>query len=234
MWKKGIHHGDISLGNLMWDERRKVGVLNDFDLAKFADKTGASGQDNTGTLPFMALEFMSEKGLRGEIPRRYRHEAESFTWSLICLYFATVKDPEGKNGTRDPHPLIEWFQNWKISRDAKKGLEWRDDDVAGVPLTYPNTRELACTLHKYWLDLYRSQFLGGAKSTRKFGTGRIMQILNPKMTRPVEFPPYEEPEDENLFRELVVMHDVILDDFKPIEGFVTEMSIRYNDFDWTA
>ena len=72
MWKKGIHHGDISLGNLMWDDKRKVGILNDFDLARFADQDGASGQDNTGTLPFMALDLLSKEGLRGEIPRRYQ------------------------------------------------------------------------------------------------------------------------------------------------------------------
>ena len=56
----------------MWDDRRKVGILNDFDLARFTDQAGASGQDNTGTLPFMALDLLSEEGLCGEIPRRYR------------------------------------------------------------------------------------------------------------------------------------------------------------------
>ena len=218
----------------MWDDRRKVGVLNDFDLAKFADQMGASGQDNTGTLPFMALDLLSESGMRGEIPRRYRHEAESFTWSLICLHLATIEHEDGRNCTKHPHPLREWFQDWKISRHFKLALQWHDHDVAGVPLAHPNTRELACALHKYWLDRYMSQFPGGAKSTRRFETGGSMQILNPKMTRPVEFPPYEEPEDENLFRELVVMHDGILDDFRPIEGFVTGMSIRYNDLDWAA
>ncbi|KAF9642050.1 hypothetical protein BDM02DRAFT_3194011 [Thelephora ganbajun] len=34
LWKKGIRHGDISLRNLMSDNRRKAGVLNDFDLAR--------------------------------------------------------------------------------------------------------------------------------------------------------------------------------------------------------
>ena len=107
----------------MWDEVWKVGVLNNFNLARFAGQTGASGQDNTGTLSFMALDLLSEEGLRREIPHRYRHEAESFAWTLICLYFATVEDKNGKNRTRDPHPLIEWFQDWNFSHQFKKGLE---------------------------------------------------------------------------------------------------------------
>ena len=96
----------------MWDDRRKVGILNDFDLAKLADQAGATGQDNTGTLPFMALDLLSEKGLRGEIPRRYRHEAESFAWCLICLCLTMVEGADGKNYTRDPHLLLRWFQDW--------------------------------------------------------------------------------------------------------------------------
>jgi serine/threonine protein kinase len=157
LWKKGIHHGDISLGNLMWDDRRKVGVLNDFDLSRFADQTGASGQDNTGTLPFMALDLLSEEGLRGEIPRRYRHEAESFAWSLICLYFATVEDVGGENRTRDPHPLYRWFEGWEISRKFKRGSMARPRyrwDSSGLP----EYERLARALHKYWVDRYTRQF----------------------------------------------------------------------------
>ena len=234
MWKNGIHHGDISLGNPMWDDRRKVGVLNDFDLAKFADQMGASGQDNTGTLPFMALDLLSESGMRGEIPRRYRHEAESFTWSLICLHLATIEHEDGRNCAKHPHPLREWFQDWKISRHFKLALQWHDHDVAGAPLAHPNTRELACALHKYWLDRYMSQFPGGAKSARGFGDVELMQVLNPKMSQSIAVPLYEEPEDENLFRELVVIHAGALRDLKLTEGLITGMGKRYNSLDWAA
>ena len=106
----------------MWDDRRKAGIPHDFDLARFVGQTGTSANDDTGTLPFVAPDLLSEMGRRGEILRRDRHEAESFTWSLICLYFATVEDESGKNRTRDPHPLLRWFQDWDVSRDAKKGL----------------------------------------------------------------------------------------------------------------
>jgi len=71
----------------------------------------------------MALDLLSEEGLRGEIPRRYRHEAEPFAWSLICLCLATVENKKGKNFTMDPHPLYKWFEDWKSSRDATAVLQ---------------------------------------------------------------------------------------------------------------
>jgi len=37
-----------------------VGVLNDFDLATVGP--GPTGNERTGTLPFMALELLSAKG----------------------------------------------------------------------------------------------------------------------------------------------------------------------------
>ena len=110
----------------MWDDVRKVGVLSDFDLAKFEDQTGASGRDNTGTLPFMVLDLVSEKGFRGEIVRRYRHEAESFAWCLICLCLATAKSENGKNYTLKPHPLREWFGSYGTSIYAKIAFQWHE------------------------------------------------------------------------------------------------------------
>jgi len=219
----------------MWDDRRRVGVLNDFDLARFADQAGASGQDNTGTLPFMALDLLSEEGLRGEIPRRYRHEAESFAWTLICLCLSTVEGKDGKNYTRDPHPLREWFQDWNVSRHFKIALQWRDYDSPGVQLSHPNTKNLARTLHKYWLDRYIKQFPGGTEDAAKTeDDGGVLKLLKPEMSKPIEVPPYEEPKDENLFRELVVIHARVLHTFEPTEGLVLGMSKRYADLDWTT
>jgi hypothetical protein len=97
-----MHHRDISLGNLVFYDRRKVEVHNDFDLARFEDWAGASGQENIGTLPFMALDLRSEKGLRGEIPRRYRDGAESFVWFLICLCLAAVVIENDRSFTVTP------------------------------------------------------------------------------------------------------------------------------------
>ena len=216
----------------MWDDRRKVGILNDFDLARFADQTGASGQDNTGTLPFMALDLLSEEGLRGMIPRLYRHEAESFAWSLTCLCLTMVVSENGKNFTKSPHPLYKWFTHWHDCRDAKLGLQLREYDYPGVRLAYPNTKALARDLYKFWVDRYHKQF-PEARDTEIQEDDAIMQILKPTMSRPIEIPPYEEPEDENLFRELVVINGKMLRGFEPTKELIAEMSRRYNELDWT-
>jgi len=219
----------------MWDDRRKVGVLNDFDLARFAGQGGASGQDNTGTLPFMALDLLSEKGLGGEIPRRYRHEAESFTWCLICLYFATVEDEGGENRTRHPHPLSEWFQGWQRSYNAKFALRWHGNSISGVRLAHPNTRDLAYTLHEYWVNRYKKQFarpLEEVKVDPSFlGTSDIEDS-----EEETEDLPYEEPEDHHVFRRLLVKHVKRLhaEPLRDIGDVLFRMTSKYKEIDWRA
>jgi len=218
----------------MWDDKRKVGILNDFDLARFADQTGASGNDNTGTLPFMALDLLSEMGLRGEILRRYRHEAESFTWSLICLYFATVEDESGKNRTRDPHPLLRWFQDWDVSRDAKKGLEWHHN-LSGIPLAYPNTRTLASALHKYWVDRYRNQFPYPPKDHP--APQRLGQLFGREtLGAPQPPPPYQEPDGDTVFEDVLLVHESSLGSapLKEIGELLIKMTEKFQCINWCA
>jgi serine/threonine protein kinase len=233
LWKKGIRHGDISLENLMWDDRRKVGILNDFDLAKFTDQAGASGKDNTGTLPFMALDLLSEEGLHGKIPRHYRHEAESFTWTLICLCLSTVEDKDGRNYTPHPHPLNEWFQGWKISRDAKKGLEWRDHKTDGVPLVHPKARTLASALHRYWADRYARQFPHPYKDD---GEPSSIATAFDIMDSTKKDPPYEEPEDDRVFQELLVRHEKALHagSLEETKDDLIKMSLKFREIDWNS
>jgi Fungal protein kinase len=74
-----------------------IGVLNDYDLSRLLpnpNKAGPSdiqplGRQRTGTLPFMALELLTDKGYAGEIEHRYRHDWESFIWVfiwIVCRY----------------------------------------------------------------------------------------------------------------------------------------------------
>ena len=219
----------------MWDDRRKVGVLNDFDLARFSDQRGASGQDNTGTLPFMALDLLSEEGLCGGIPRRYRHEAESFAWCLICLYFATAKDSKGENRTRSPHPLQRWFGDWESSLDAKFSLRWRDHDVAGVHLAHPNTRDLAYALHEYWVNRYRKQFARPLEKVKVdpslLGTSDIEDSEDE-----TEDLPYEEPEDHHVFRRLLVKHvkRLHVEPLQEVGENLAKMISKYKEINWHA
>lgn len=73
-----------------------VGVLNDFDLASTED--GITGYERTGTIPFMALDLLTEDGLAGKIKHVYAHDVESFLWVLLwtCLRYHNGKLRESR------------------------------------------------------------------------------------------------------------------------------------------
>ncbi|KAG2363793.1 hypothetical protein BDR07DRAFT_1403336 [Suillus spraguei] len=90
LWGNNVHHRDVSPSNLMvykTSDGRYIGVLNDFDLSSTQDSP--SGQERTGTIPFMAMELLTEEAIKGNIKHLYRHDAESFIWVLtwVCLRY---------------------------------------------------------------------------------------------------------------------------------------------------
>jgi serine/threonine protein kinase len=90
LWENGVHHRDISPSNLMvykTSDGRWIGVLNDFDLSSTRDTP--SGQERTGTVPFMALHLLTKKGIEGQVKHMYQHDAESFIWVLtwVCICY---------------------------------------------------------------------------------------------------------------------------------------------------
>ena len=163
-----------------------MGVVNDFDLARFAEMVDASGKDNTGTLPFMALDLMSQGGLRGEILRLYRHDAEAFAWSLVYLCLTTVKNEKGENcSISEPNSLAAWFRDWRYSFSAKMGLFWSNYEDPKIPFVYQNkAKQLAQDLVAYWKDRFNKQHPGAA------------QVKNPL---------YEEPGNDQIFLEVLNM-----------------------------
>ncbi|PVF92559.1 hypothetical protein CPB86DRAFT_744149 [Serendipita vermifera] len=104
LWKHGIYHRDISSGNLMCKKvgEQVVGVLIDYDLATRARDGSLGNTDRTGTVPFMALDLISEQGLKQRVPHVYRHDAESFFWVLMWI----VTQFEG--GERKYHIHNSW------------------------------------------------------------------------------------------------------------------------------
>ena len=75
----------------MYDPVTRRGILNDFDLARLQRQDGKpSGKDNTGTMPFMALDLLNPEAFQGMVPRLYRHDAESFAWCLVYILPAKV------------------------------------------------------------------------------------------------------------------------------------------------
>lgn len=95
----------------MYNEDDKCGVLNDFDLStimKPGDKhPDRQGLERTGTLPFMALELLDDRGFDGKIPRRYDHELESFAWVLVWVSRCVT----GREECKSPPRLKEWLSN---------------------------------------------------------------------------------------------------------------------------
>ncbi|KAG2114188.1 uncharacterized protein F5147DRAFT_607426 [Suillus discolor] len=107
LWKEGVYHRDISPGNLMWYKKngKLIGVLNDYDLSSLANVVGPQGNERTGTVPFMALDLLTEKAQRGEVKHLYRHDLESFMWVFIWICF---RYREGVLLPAETRPLDQW------------------------------------------------------------------------------------------------------------------------------
>ncbi|KAG1762327.1 hypothetical protein EV702DRAFT_332282 [Suillus placidus] len=87
LWKEGVHHRNVSPGNLMWywKDGKRIGVFNDYDLSSLVDEPGPRGNERTGTVPFMALDLLTAKARRDEVKRLYRHDLESFIWVFAWI-----------------------------------------------------------------------------------------------------------------------------------------------------
>ncbi|KAG2745711.1 hypothetical protein P692DRAFT_20740747, partial [Suillus brevipes Sb2] len=107
LWKEGVYHRDVSPPNLMWywKDGKRIGVLNDYDLSSLADEPGPRGNERTGTVPFMALDLLTEKGQRGEVKHLYRHDLESFMWCFAWVSMCYENKALLPRGLR---PFDEW------------------------------------------------------------------------------------------------------------------------------
>ena len=168
LWMNGIHHGDISFNNLMYDTSATngpVGILNDFDLATWVDHS-TTNNDRTGTIPFMAIDML-DGGLDDRIPRLYRHDLESFVW---VLSYITVAKIEYKNHTIEISPLsgVEaWFKDddqadrkAHISSKRLLHLEY-GRDTQPVSGRYHRYIDIVQRMTLYWVNFHQSLRTGG-------------------------------------------------------------------------
>ena len=98
--KTHVERGDPSVDNMMYDPESKCGVLTDFDLSLREPRV--SGTDRTGTVPFMAIDLLTDEYWEGTIKRYYYHELESFIW-VIVFVFLLYQD--GKRQSNSGHIL---------------------------------------------------------------------------------------------------------------------------------
>ncbi|KIK40988.1 hypothetical protein CY34DRAFT_806585 [Suillus luteus UH-Slu-Lm8-n1] len=127
LWDNQVHHRDVSPSNLMvykTSDGRYIGVLNDFDLSSTRDTP--SGQERTGTVPFMAIALLKKDAIEGKVQHLYQHDAESFLWvfAWVCLRY------EKGQLLRKGRPLDEWLKFDAIRCHSEKAaflLEDRHD-----------------------------------------------------------------------------------------------------------
>jgi len=163
LWVNGIHHGDISFNNLMYDIASEtgepVGVVNDFDLATWVDHS-TTNNDRTGTIPFMAIDLL-DGGLDNRIPRLYRHDMESFIWVLAYITVANIEYKE-RTIKISPLPKVDaWFKDGDYAdRDAhilsKRffHLEYgRSQEVSDGYFSYCGVVQ---RMIQYWDDFHQS------------------------------------------------------------------------------
>jgi hypothetical protein len=117
LWELGIAHGDISFHNLMFEN--DTGILNDFDLASIMKPGDASpsktGHRRTGTAMFMSLDLLTADGVKGLVPRTYRHELESFAWVLLYAALCVTNGEENLN--------VLPFRDWVALTSIDLGLQ---------------------------------------------------------------------------------------------------------------
>jgi hypothetical protein len=84
LWEHGLHHRDISVGNLMYGKigDHYVGVLNDFDLAILHDDKRDHEHERTGTIPFMAYGLLENLDNKAPIPHMYGAPPRAYASSL--------------------------------------------------------------------------------------------------------------------------------------------------------
>ena len=107
----------------MYNDKLHCGVLCDYDLSISRQRPRVPGTDRTGTIPFMAVELLTDKYWNGSLERLYRHELEAFIWILPFVFLRY------QNGKPQPRTLVEqWMtSNYIVCREKKNDFRQGSD-----------------------------------------------------------------------------------------------------------
>ena len=103
----------------MYNDKLHCGVLCDYDLSISRQRPRVPGTDRTGTIPFMAVELLTDKYWNGSLERLYRHELEAFIW-ILPFVFLRYQNGKSQQGT-----LVDrWMtSNYIACRNQKSGFQ---------------------------------------------------------------------------------------------------------------
>ena len=106
-----------SLCNIMCNGNMKSGVLIDYDFWSSLRHPWVpqAGTNRTGTIPFMAVELLTDKYWNGSIERLYRHDLEAFIW-ILPFVFLRYQNGKSQRGTL----VDQWMTSNYITCYEKK------------------------------------------------------------------------------------------------------------------
>jgi len=128
------------------------GVLNDYDLASWKEFP-TTNTDRTGTIPFLALDML-KGGLSGQIPRLYRHDAESFIWVLVYITLVKVEYKGYTVEISQPSSVKPWFEGGiQIHLLSKQACFFNYGYDFPVSKPYERYITTIGSLMEYWVQL---------------------------------------------------------------------------------
>jgi len=162
LWANGIHHGDISVNNLMYDTSATngpVGMVNDFDLATWVDHS-TTNNDRTGTIPFMTIDMLDGE-FDDHVPRLYRHDMESFIWVLAYITVAKIEYKDRIIKISPFEGVDAWFRDDdQADRNAhissKRSLYSVYGTRQSVSGLYYDYVSVVKQMIRYWADFHES------------------------------------------------------------------------------
>ncbi|KAF6743013.1 hypothetical protein DFP72DRAFT_1178655 [Ephemerocybe angulata] len=142
LWSIGVEHGDISEGNLMFDDKDKKPKLCDFDLSHVRGRDRPSGHSNTGTGPSWLWSCLPKRPWMERYPGSTGMTFESFIAVLVWVVFRYC------NGKPVPGPpLEEWAQDHFVCCAANRKHTFdqiAERSLAGPAWLSPAMWEVIC------------------------------------------------------------------------------------------